>query len=154
MDFTELMRLAGGHVEARLTQTALELAIFDALESSAATAEAVANRLKLEPMATELLLNSLASLELLRKQRGIFFSDRSRGKISAQEFTAISRRYDPFRIVAVELLGETPRGHSLRSTGSSPEHVPRRSHGNRDLHQSNGLSGQGARRRGSGGERY
>ncbi len=72
MDFTELMRLAGGHVEARLTQTALELAIFDALENSAATAEAVANRLKLEPMATELLLNSLASLELLRKQEECF----------------------------------------------------------------------------------
>jgi precorrin-6B methylase 2 len=72
MDFTELMRLAGGHVEARLTQTALELTIFDALESSAATAEAVANRLKLEPMATELLLNSLASLELLRKQEEYF----------------------------------------------------------------------------------
>jgi predicted transcriptional regulator len=72
MDFTELMRLAGGHVEARLTQTALELAIFDALESSAATAEAVANRLKLEPMATELLLNSLASLGLLNKRAECF----------------------------------------------------------------------------------
>ena len=72
MDFTELMRLAGGHVEARLTQTALELAIFDALENSAATAEAVANRLKLEPMATELLLNALASLELLHKQAEYF----------------------------------------------------------------------------------
>ena len=72
MDFTELMRLAGGHVEARLAQTALELAIFDALESSAATAEAVANRLKLEPMATELLLNSLASLELLHKHAEYF----------------------------------------------------------------------------------
>jgi protein-L-isoaspartate O-methyltransferase len=72
MDFTELMRLAGGHVEARLTQTALELAIFDALESSAATAEAVANRLELEPKATELLLNALASLELLRKQEEYF----------------------------------------------------------------------------------
>jgi predicted transcriptional regulator len=72
MDFTELMRLAGGHVEARLTQTALELAIFDALESSAATAEAVANRLKLEPTATELLLNSLASLGLLHKQEEYF----------------------------------------------------------------------------------
>ena len=72
MDFTELMRLAGGHVEARLTQTALELAIFDALESSAATAEAVANRLKLEPMATELLLNALASLDCYTKRRNIF----------------------------------------------------------------------------------
>ena len=67
MNFTELMRLAGGHVEARLTQTALELEIFDALEDSAATAEAVANRLKLEPKATELLLNALVALGLLHK---------------------------------------------------------------------------------------
>ena len=154
MDFTELMRLAGGHVEARLTQTALELAIFDALESSAATAEAVANRLKLEPMATELLLNSLASLELLHKQEEYFSLTEAAAKYLLKSSPQYVGGYDPFRIVAVELLGETPRGHSLRSTGSSPEHVPRRSHGNRDLHQSNGLSGQGARRRGSGGERY
>src|SRR5262245_18313984 len=73
MNFTEVMRLAGGHVEARLTQTALELAIFDALEDSAATAEAVANRLKLEPKATELLLNVLVALELLHKGKDHFF---------------------------------------------------------------------------------
>jgi SAM-dependent methyltransferase len=66
MDFTELMRLTGGHVEARLIQTAVELGIFDALENSATT-EAVANRLKLDPKATELVLNALASLELLQK---------------------------------------------------------------------------------------
>ena len=72
MDFTELMRLAGGHVEARLIQAAVELAIFDALENSAGSAETVANRLKLEPKATELLLNALASLELLRKRAEYF----------------------------------------------------------------------------------
>ena len=72
MDFTELMRLAGGHVEARLVQTAVELTIFDALEHSAVTAEALANRLKLEPKATELLLNALASLELLDKRAEYF----------------------------------------------------------------------------------
>jgi O-methyltransferase domain/Dimerisation domain len=72
MDFTELMRLAGGHLEARLIQAAVELAIFDALENSAGTAEAVANRLKLEPKATELLLNALASLELLHKRADYF----------------------------------------------------------------------------------
>jgi O-methyltransferase domain/Dimerisation domain len=72
MDFTELMRLACGHVEARLIQIAVELAIFDALENSAAT-EAVANRLGLDPKATELLLNALASLQLLHK-RGATFS--------------------------------------------------------------------------------
>jgi SAM-dependent methyltransferase len=72
MEFAELIRLAGGHVEARVIQTAVELAIFDALESSAATAAAVANRLKLEPKATELLLNALASLELLHKRAEYF----------------------------------------------------------------------------------
>src|SRR5215475_12147607 len=72
MDFTELMRLAGGHVEARLTQIALELAIFDALEDSAATAEVVATRLKLEPKATELLLNALVAVELLHKGKDHF----------------------------------------------------------------------------------
>ena len=72
MDLTELMRLAGGHVEARLIQTAVELAIFDALQNSAATVEAVAGQLKLEPKATELLLNALASLELLHKRAKYF----------------------------------------------------------------------------------
>ena len=72
MDLTELMRLAGGHVEARLIQTAVELAIFDALQNSATTVEAVAGQLKLEPKATELLLNALASLELLHKRANIF----------------------------------------------------------------------------------
>jgi len=64
--------LAGGHVEARLIQTAVELAIFDALQNSAATVEAVAGQLKLEPKATELLLNALASLELLHKRAKYF----------------------------------------------------------------------------------
>ena len=72
MDFAELMRLAGGHVEARLTQTAVELAIFDALEHSPATAKAVAQQLKLEPKATELLLNALAALDLLHKHAEYF----------------------------------------------------------------------------------
>src|SRR4030095_8805717 len=53
-------------------QAAVELAIFDGLENSAGTAEAVANRLKLEPKATELLLNALASLELLHKRADYF----------------------------------------------------------------------------------
>ncbi|HEY7322674.1 MAG TPA: methyltransferase [Candidatus Binatia bacterium] len=72
MDFSELMRLASGHVEARLIQGAVELAIFDALENSAAAAETVAKQLKLEPMATELLLNALAALELLHKRGEVF----------------------------------------------------------------------------------
>ena len=73
MDFAELMRLAGGHVEARLIHTAIELGIFDALENGPATAEALADRLKLECNAAELLLNAMAALPLLDKQGDSFF---------------------------------------------------------------------------------
>jgi hypothetical protein len=72
MNFFQLMGLATGHVEARIVQTAIELAIFDVLEDSALNSEAVAHRLKLEPKAAELLLNALASLELLHKQGELF----------------------------------------------------------------------------------
>src|SRR5215510_14892078 len=89
MNFTEVMRLAGGHVEARLTQTALELAIFDALEDSAATAEVVAKRLKLEPKATELLLNALTALELLHKGKEHF----SLNEIAAKYLLKSSPQY-------------------------------------------------------------
>jgi hypothetical protein len=72
MNFSRLMGLATGHVEARIVQTAVELAIFDALEHGALTSEAVAHRLELEPKATELLLNALAALDLLHKQAELF----------------------------------------------------------------------------------
>jgi hypothetical protein len=72
MNFSRLMGLATGHVEARIVQTAVELAIFDALEDSGLSSEAVAHRLKLEPKATELLLNALAALDLLDKQGELF----------------------------------------------------------------------------------
>ena len=72
MNFSQLMGLASGHVEARIVQSAVELAIFDALENAPLAAQAVAKRLELEPKGTELLLNALASLELLRKQADLF----------------------------------------------------------------------------------
>ena len=72
MNFSQLMGLASGHVEARLTQTAVELRIFDALENGALTSEEVAARLALEPKAAELLLNALAAVELLHKNAALF----------------------------------------------------------------------------------
>jgi SAM-dependent methyltransferase len=72
MNFSELMSLAAGHVEARLVQTALELEVFDALESSALTAQEVAERRKFDPSAAELLLNALTALQLLHKSSGTF----------------------------------------------------------------------------------
>jgi precorrin-6B methylase 2 len=73
MNFSQLMGLASGHVEARIAQTAVELAIFDALENSALTAQDLARRHELEPQATELLLNALVSLSLLDKHGASFF---------------------------------------------------------------------------------
>lgn len=72
MNFSQLMGLASGHVEARLTQTAVELRIFDALENAALTSEEAASRLALEPKAAELLLNALAAVELLHKNAALF----------------------------------------------------------------------------------
>jgi len=72
MNFSQLMGLASSHVEARIVQSAVELAIFDALENAPLAAQAVAKRLELEPKATELLLNALVSLELLRKHADLF----------------------------------------------------------------------------------
>ena len=72
MNFSQLMSLAGGHVEARIVQTAVELRIFDVLDSEPLGAEAVAARLVLDTAATELLLNALVALDLLEKQHHAF----------------------------------------------------------------------------------
>jgi O-methyltransferase domain/Dimerisation domain len=72
MNFSQLMSLASGHVEARIVQTAVELGIFDALDTSPSSAAAIATSRKLNLQATELLLNALTSLQLLNKQSETF----------------------------------------------------------------------------------
>ena len=67
MTFSHLMGLASGHAEARILQTAASLGIFEALASAPHDGEAVAKKLQLEPKATELLLNALAALKILKK---------------------------------------------------------------------------------------
>ena len=67
MNFSQLMSLASGHVEARIVQSAVQLKIFDALEASPLSAEAVAGALQLDAAATELLLNALTALGLVHK---------------------------------------------------------------------------------------
>ncbi|MGH7855476.1 MAG: methyltransferase [Candidatus Binatia bacterium] len=68
MTFSRLMGLANGHAEARILQTAVSLGIFEALASVPQEAPAIANKLQLEPKATELLLNALAALNILNKK--------------------------------------------------------------------------------------
>jgi hypothetical protein len=72
MNFTQLMSLAGGYAEARIIQTAVELNLFDSLEQRPLGAEDIAGRLGLDAGATELLLNALASLQLLHKNAAVF----------------------------------------------------------------------------------
>ena len=73
MIFSHLMGLASGHAEARILQTAVSLDIFEAIGSAPKDARTIANRLQLEPVATELLLNALTALKIIEK-RGQAFS--------------------------------------------------------------------------------
>ena len=66
------MKLASGHVEARIVQAAVELEIFENIGTHALEAASVASSLDLEPRATELMLNALTALGLLRKREQRF----------------------------------------------------------------------------------
>ena len=72
MDFSELSRIAGGHVEARIIQAAVELGVFDALENSSLETIKVASRLHIDTRATELLLDGLVAMQLLEKKQNNF----------------------------------------------------------------------------------
>jgi hypothetical protein len=67
MDFSELARLASGHVEARIVQVAVELGVFDAIGNQAMDAGSIASSLGTERRATTLFLNALTGLRLLEK---------------------------------------------------------------------------------------
>ena len=89
MNFSQLMSLASGHVEARIVQTAVELRIFDALGDKPKSAEAISQALGLEAKATELLLNALTAINLLEKQAILF----SLADVSKQYLLSSSPRY-------------------------------------------------------------
>jgi hypothetical protein len=72
VDYSDLIKLASGHAEARIVQAAVELEIFEAIASHALPAASVADSLDLEPRATELMLNALTALGLLRKRKDRF----------------------------------------------------------------------------------
>jgi SAM-dependent methyltransferase len=72
MEFSELSKLASGHVEARIIQTAVELGIFDSLQNQPLSARAVRDSLRTDLAATELLLNALTALGLLEKSQDVF----------------------------------------------------------------------------------
>jgi (2Fe-2S) ferredoxin/ubiquinone/menaquinone biosynthesis C-methylase UbiE len=67
----ELAQSIRGFQESRVILTALELDLFSAIGSGATAAQAAATA-GTEARATEMLLNALASLELVRKEGGVF----------------------------------------------------------------------------------
>ncbi len=69
MKFSDLAKMASGHVEARIVQAAVALGVFDALNGKALSSGAVASNLSTDPRATELLLNALTALGLLDKSQ-------------------------------------------------------------------------------------
>jgi hypothetical protein len=67
MEFSELMRLASGHAEARIIQVAVEIGVFETLADRQMPAPNVAETLGADTRAMTLLMNALAALQLLKK---------------------------------------------------------------------------------------
>ena len=72
MNFSDLARLAGGHVEARIVHTAVRLKVFDAIQDGNQDALSISAALDCDSRATELLLNALVSVGLLQKRENRF----------------------------------------------------------------------------------
>lgn len=89
MDFSQLMGLASGHVEARIVQTAVELRVFEVFQARPLSSIAAAAQLQLNERALELLLNALTALGLLEKQGENF----ALAKISRLYLLRNSRHY-------------------------------------------------------------
>jgi SAM-dependent methyltransferase len=69
MEFRELARINGSYAESRILHTAVALGVFDALDAGGRTAAEIATHLETNPRATELLLNALVAMRLVRKDR-------------------------------------------------------------------------------------
>lgn len=69
--WADIHHLVMGDVQSQILVTAIQLKIFDAL-TKPSTAEDVAEKLGLHPRNTELFLNSLAGMDMIHKQNGLF----------------------------------------------------------------------------------
>ena len=112
MEFRELARINGGYAEARILHTAVTLGLFDALDASPRSAVEIAARLETDPRATELLLNALVAMRLVRKQRDAFQeTDTSRTLLASDAPTSYADmvRFDAALWPLWERLPETIR---------------------------------------------
>jgi len=67
-DFNKMIR---GYMQSRIVVTGIELDVFTVIDKGADTAK-VAEKLGIDPRATDILLNALTSIELLTKDDGVF----------------------------------------------------------------------------------
>jgi precorrin-6B methylase 2 len=72
MEFRELSRINGGYAEARILQAAVTLGLFDQLDANGRSAAAIAVAAGTDARATELLLNALVAMRLVRKDGDVF----------------------------------------------------------------------------------
>jgi SAM-dependent methyltransferase len=72
MEFRELARINGGCAEARILQAAVTLGLFDRLDTAGRSAAAIAGAAGTDARATELLLNALVAMRLVRKDGDLF----------------------------------------------------------------------------------
>ena len=112
MEFRELARLNGGYAESRILHAAVSLGVFDALDASGRDAADLAARLGTDRRATELLLNALVAMHLVRKDRDRFKeTEVSRTFLRDDSPTSYARmiRFDAAQWPLWERLGETVR---------------------------------------------
>ena len=86
--WADIHHLVMGDVRSRILVTAIQLKIFDAL-TGPVTAKEVAGKLGSHPHNTELFLNSLTGMDMIRKQNGLF----SNSDKSAAYFVSSSPHY-------------------------------------------------------------
>ncbi len=72
MEFRELARISGDYAAARILHTAVTLGLFDRLEASGRSGAAIAAAAGTDARATELLLNALVAMRLVRKDGDLF----------------------------------------------------------------------------------
>src|SRR5262249_42727362 len=72
MEFRELARINGGYAEARILQAAVTLGLFDRLDAAGRPAAVIATGAGTDARATELLLNALVAMRLVRKDGDLF----------------------------------------------------------------------------------
>jgi SAM-dependent methyltransferase len=119
MEFRELARLNGSYAEARILHAAVLVGLFDALDVSGHTAAEIAARCATNGRATELLLNALVAMRLVKKRGEQFVeTDASRTFLTAASPTSYAPmiRFDASLWPLWERLPEAVRsGEPVRS---------------------------------------